>query len=62
MFVPFNSSDALAQPTNAPITRKWGNTKEYEAFINRWTACDVCKPRFGRYCDEGQQLKSEPDY
>ena len=45
MFVPFNSSDALAQPTNAPITRKWGNTAQYEAFINHWTACDVCKPR-----------------
>ena len=47
---------------DAPITRKWGNTKEYEAFINHWTACKVCKPNLNRYCDEGQQLKSEPDY
>ena len=38
-----------------------GNTKEYEAFINHWTACKVCKPNLNRYCDEGQQLKSEAD-
>ena len=59
VFVPFNSSDALAQPTNAPITRKWGNTKEYEAFINHWTACKVCKPSLARYCSEGQRLEKE---
>ena len=55
----FNSSDALAQPTNAPITRKWGNTAQYEAFINHWTACKVCKPNLNRYCDEGQRLEKE---
>ena len=59
VFVPFYSSDALAQPTNAPITRKWGNTKEYEAFINHWTGCKFCKPNLNRYCDEGQRLEKE---
>lgn len=59
VYVPFNSSDALAQPTNAPITRKYGNTAQYEAFINHWTACEVCKPNLGRYCSEGQQLEKD---
>ena len=59
VFVPFNSSDALAQPTNAPITRKCGNTKEYESFINHWTGCKVCKPSLNRYCAEGQRLEKE---
>ena len=59
VYVPFNSSDALAQPTNAPITRKCGNTPQDEAFINHWTACKVCKPNLGRYCSEGQRLEKE---
>ena len=46
---------------DAPITRKWGNTAQYEAFINHWTACKVCKPNLNRYCDEGQQLEKEAD-
>ena len=43
----------------APITRKWGNTPQYEAFINHWTACKVCKPSLARYCSEGQRLEKE---
>ena len=45
-------------PNTALNTHKWGNTKEYEAFINHWTACEVCKPNLGRYCIEGQRLKA----
>ena len=56
------SDNAPLPRQDAPITRKWGNTAQYEAFINHWTACKVCKPNLNRYCDEGQQLKSEPDY
>ena len=51
---------------NAPLPRQdavkahqWGNTKEYEAFINHWTACKVCKPSLARYCSEGQRLEKE---
>jgi len=51
------SDNAPLPRQDAPITRKWGNTKEYETFINHWTACDVCKPNLGRYCAEGQRLK-----
>ncbi len=53
------SDNAPLPRQDAPITRKWGNTKEYEAFINHWTACQVCKPNLGRYCSEGQQLEKE---
>ena len=53
------SDNAPLPRQDAPITRKWGNTKEYEAFINHWTACEVCKPNLGRYCSEGQRLKKE---
>ena len=53
------SDNAPLPRQDAPITRKWGNTAQYEAFINHWTACDVCKPRFGRYCSEGQRLEKE---
>ncbi|MCB1659787.1 MAG: hypothetical protein KDI39_16330 [Pseudomonadales bacterium] len=45
-------------PNTALNTHKWGNTKEYEAFMNHWTACEVCKPNLGRYCIEGQRLKA----
>ena len=53
------SDNAPLPRQDAPITRKWGNTKEYEAFINHWTACEVCKPNLGRYCSEGQRLEKE---
>ena len=55
------SDNAPLPRQDAPITRKWGNTKEYEAFINHWTGCKFCKPNLGRYCSEGQQLKAEAD-
>ena len=53
------SDNAPLPSQDAVKTHQWGNTKEYEAFINHWTACDVCKPRFGRYCSEGQRLEKE---
>lgn len=53
------SDNAPLPRQDAPITRKWGNTKEYEAFINHWTTCNVCKPNLGRYCSEGQRLEKE---
>ena len=53
------SDNAPLPRQDAPITRKWGNTKEYEAFINHWTACKVCKPSLARYCSEGQRLEKE---
>ena len=53
------SDNAPLPRQDAPITRKWGNTPQYEAFINHWTACEVCKPNLGRYCDEGQRLEKE---
>ena len=58
VYVSFSSIDAPPPPMQtAPITRKYGNTHEYETFINHWTACEVCKPNLGRYCSEGQRLK-----
>jgi hypothetical protein len=59
VFVSLSSDNAPPPPTNAPIARKYGNTIEYEAFINHWTACQVCKPNLNRYCDEGQRLEKE---
>jgi len=60
VFVPFSRSDDAPPPPNTELqTRKYGNTSEYEAFINHWTACDVCKPNLGRYCSEGQKLEVE---
>ena len=53
------SDNAPPPMQTAPITRKWGNTAQYEAFINHWTACKVCKPNLGRYCSEGQRLEKE---
>ena len=53
------SDNAPLPRQDAPITRKWGNTKEYEAFINHWTGCKFCKPNLNRYCDEGQRLEKE---
>ena len=53
------SDNAPLPSQNAPITRKWGNTAQYEAFINHWTACEGCKPNLGRYCSEGQRLEKE---
>jgi hypothetical protein len=44
-----------------PTTAKYGHSAEYEAFINHWTACEVCKPNLGRYCIEGQKLKEVAD-
>jgi len=57
VFVPFSRIDAPPPPNTALQTRKYGNTPEYETFINHWTACEVCKPNLGRYCNEGQRLK-----
>ena len=60
VYVSFSSIDAPPPPMQtAPITRKYGNTHEYETFINHWTACEVCKPNLGRYCSEGQRLEKE---
>ena len=54
---------------NAPLLRQdavkahqWGNTAQYEAFINHWTACKVCKPSLARYCSEGQRLEKEANH
>lgn len=58
-FVPLSSDNAPLPPTNAPTARKYGNTIEYEAFINHWTACKMCKPSLARYCAEGQRLEKE---
>ena len=55
LFESLFSDNAPPPIQNAPITRKWGNTAQYEAFINHWTACKVCKPSLARYCSEGQQ-------
>lgn len=60
-FVPLESDNAPPPIQTAPTTRKYGNTPEYEAFINHWTACEVCKPNLNRYCSEGQKLKNESD-
>ena len=61
LFESLLSDNAPLPMQTASITRKWGNTKEYEAFINHWTACKVCKPNLGRYCIEGQRLKEVAD-
>ena len=53
------SDNAPLPRQDAPITRKMGNTAQYEAFINHWTACKVCKPNLNRYCSEGQRLEKE---
>ena len=57
VFEAFNPANVQQLPNIEPITRKYGNTPDYEAFINHWTACEVCKPNLGRYCIEGQKLK-----
>lgn len=59
VFVPFNPINAPPPPNTEPMTRYYGNTHEYETFINHWTACKVCKPNLGRYCSEGQRLEKE---
>ncbi len=56
-FTAFNPTNAPPPPNTAFQTRKYGNTHEYETFINHWTACEVCKPNLDRYCSEGQRLK-----
>ena len=58
-FTAFNPTNAPPPPNTAFQTRKYGNTHEYETFINHWTACKVCKPNLGRYCSEGQRLEVE---
>ncbi|MBK8326998.1 MAG: hypothetical protein IPL02_08305 [Moraxellaceae bacterium] len=58
VFEAFNPANVLQSPNSAFETHKWGNTPDYEAFINHWTACEVCKPNLGRYCSEGQKLKT----
>ncbi len=59
LFESLFSDNAPPPMKNAPITRKYGNTPEYEAFINHWTGCKVCKPNLDRYCNEGQRLEKE---
>ena len=59
VFESLFSDNAPLPMQAAPITRKYGNTPEYEAFINHWTACTVCKPNLDRYCSEGQRLEKE---
>ena len=61
VFEAFNPANVQQLPNIEPITRKYGNTPDYEAFINHWTACEVCKPNLGRYCSEGQKLKEVAD-
>ena len=58
-FVGLNSDNAPLPRQDAVKAHQWGNTREYEAFINHWTACQVCKPSLGRYCAEGQRLEKE---
>ena len=57
VFEAFNPANVSQSPNIEPTTSKYGNTPDYEAFINHWTACEVCKPNLGRYCSEGQKLK-----
>ena len=57
VFEAFNPANVPPPPNTAPITQKHGHTPDYEAFINHWTACKVCKPNLGRYCIEEQKLK-----
>ena len=57
VFEAFNPAHVQQSPNIEPTTSKYGNTPDYEAFINHWTACEVCKPNLGRYCSEGQKLK-----
>ena len=57
VFESFSPANVQHTPNIEPTTSKYGNTPEYEAFINHWTACKVCKPNLGRYCSEGQKLK-----
>ena len=61
MFVGRDYGEDKRKYESRAYNAKWGNTAQYEAFINHWTACKVCKPNLNRYCDEGQQLKSEAD-
>ena len=61
VFEAFNPANVSQSPNIEPTTSKYGNTPDYEAFINHWTACEVCKPNLGRYCSEGQKLKEVAD-
>ncbi len=61
VFEAFNPAHVQQSPNIEPTTSKYGNTPDYEAFINHWTACEVCKPNLGRYCIEGQKLKEVAD-
>ncbi|MBL0229503.1 MAG: hypothetical protein IPP76_01395 [Moraxellaceae bacterium] len=61
VFEAFNPANVQQLPNTALQTRKYGNTHEYEMFINHWTACEVCKPNLGRYCTEGVKLKVVAD-
>lgn len=58
-FVGLNSDNAPLPRQDAVKAHQWGNTAQYEAFINHWTACEVCKPSLARYCSEGQRLEKE---
>jgi hypothetical protein len=57
VFEAFNPANVQHTPNTEPTTPKYGHSAEYEAFINHWTDCEVCKPNLGRYCIEGQKLK-----
>ncbi|MBK6758827.1 MAG: hypothetical protein IPG70_15055 [Moraxellaceae bacterium] len=61
VFEAFNPANVPPPPNTERLTPKYGNTPDYEAFINHWTACEVCKPNLGRYCSEGQKLKEVAD-
>ena len=61
VFEAFNPANVSQSPNIEPTTSKYGHSAEYEAFINHWTACEVCKPNLGRYCIEGQKLKEVAD-
>ncbi len=58
-FESLSSDNAPQLMQTALQTRKFGNSPQDEAFINHWTACEVCKPSLGRYCSEGQRLEKE---
>ncbi len=61
VFEAFNPANVQHTLNAEPTTSKYGHSAEYEAFINHWTACEVCKPNLGRYCIEGQKLKEVAD-
>lgn len=35
------------------------NPPEFDAFVNHFCACKVCKPMHNKYCAEGKRLHDE---